>query len=130
MSTVLSLLSRSLRIVRVVDVNDVPEEADIATALTALNAMMRRWEANGLALGWTDALKADDEAPLPAEAEEPVVYNLAVRLRPEYGTSIDPDVVAMARDGLAILRRDRIVASPIEYANCRGAYDTRTDSYC
>ena len=72
----------------------------------ALNLMMRRWEADGVALGWTDVSDPTETLPLPAEAEEAVGYNLAVRLRARFGVSISPDVVQLATDGLARLVAD------------------------
>lgn len=129
MATVLDMVGRALRVLRVVDVHDVPEAADVTTAIAALNAMMQRWEANGLALGWSRVTSPDDRLPIPEEAEEAVAYNLAVRLRSEYGIAVDPDVIALATEGLAALRRDRIVASPIEWVRTGTAYDIRTDSY-
>lgn len=129
MAKVLDIVSRALRLLRVTDVNDVPAPEDMATAIVALNAMLQRWEANGLALGWSRVAEPDDVLPLPEEAEEAVAYNLAVRLRAEYGVSLDPDVAAIAAEGLSLLRRDRIVAAPIEWARHGTDYDIRTDSY-
>lgn len=129
MTTVQDIVSRALRLLRVLDVNAAPKAVDMQTGIVALNAMLRRWEANGLALGWSDVDNAADVLPLPAEAEEAVAYNLAARLRPEYGASLDPDTLAIAAEGMALLRRDRIVAAPIEWADTGCAYDIRTDSY-
>lgn len=129
MAKVLDIVSRALRLLRKTDVNDVPPPEDVATAIVALNAMMQRWEANGLALGWSRVSKPDDVLPAPEDAEEAIAYNLAVRLRPEYGATLEPDVIGMASDGLSLLRRDRIIAAPIEYRHHGTAYDTRTDSY-
>ncbi len=113
MATVLQLVSRSLRLLGVLDANMVPAAEDMATAITALNAMMARWEANGLAVGWAAVDSAVDTLPVPAEAEEAVAYNLACKLASEYGVQPRQDVVTEARDGLAALRRDRIVSAPI-----------------
>lgn len=129
MTTVQDIVSRALRLLRVLDVNSAPKAVDMQTGIVALNAMMRRWEANGLALGWSTVVNPADTLPLPEEAEEAVAYNLALRLRAEYGTSLDPDVAAMAADGLNLLRRDRVIASPIEYGRCGTHYDITTDSY-
>ena len=52
-----------------------------------------------------------------------------MRLRTYYGVSIEPDVIQMANDGLALLRRDVRVASPIEWQRAGTYYDIRSDEY-
>lgn len=113
MTTVVGLISRSLRLLGVLDAGQAAEGDDYVTARDVLNAMLARWEANGLALGWSDALVADADVTLPAEAVEAVAYNLACKLAPEYGVPVREDVVTDARDGLAALRRDRLVEMPL-----------------
>ena len=91
--------------------------------------MMRRWEANGISLGWNEVSDPNIEAPLPLEALEAVCANLAVRLAPKVGAAPDPAVVQMATDGLGLLRRDILIAHPIEYKRPGRHYDIYTDSY-
>ena len=112
-----------------VDAGEPLDANDSATAIAALNAMMRRWEANGIALGWSDVTLPADNLPAPPEADEAITYNLAVRLRPEYRVSIEPDVIQMATDGLALLRRDIRIHSPIDWERGGNYYDIRSDSY-
>lgn len=130
MPKVADIVSRALRIIRVTDSHDSPPAQDMADGIAALNSMMRRWEANGLALGWSSVDGPDDQAPLPDEALEAVAYNLALKLRPEYGAALEPDVIQTAAHGLNELRRDVKVASPLEFDRVGGAYNTYTDSYC
>lgn len=128
MSTVAALVRDALQHLRVLDADEAPEGADMADAIRALNLMMRRWEANGLALGWADVSTPAETLPAPPEAEEAMGYNLAVKLRARYGVSIDPDVIQLATDGLAVLRRDRMVASPLTFDRSGSYYDVYTDS--
>jgi hypothetical protein len=114
MTTATQLISRSLRLLSVLDPNTPASSVDIETGITALNSMLSRWEANGLAVGWASVTLGTDTVPLPAEAEEAVVYQLALRLRPEYGAALDPDVIGRAREALAELRRDRLVFAPLK----------------
>jgi hypothetical protein len=114
MTKAIDLVARSLRILRVQDSNSVTDPTDYATAQIALNAMMRRMEADGVSLGWQDIVSSQDDLPLPPEAEEAVAYLLAVKLRPEYGSTLDPDTVQYAKDGLNQLRRDNEVATPLQ----------------
>ena len=129
MSTVEKTVSRALRILRVIDARQPVKPADMSTAIDALNGMMTRWEANTLSLGWSNVENPSDEMPVPAEALDAIAYNLAVRLRPEYGTTLDPDTIDMARRGLADLQRDQKRATPLERGRGFGSYDTETDSY-
>lgn len=132
MATTASVVARALRLLRVLDPKEAPEAEDFETACEALNSMMQRWEANGIALGWQNVSGPKEELPIPPDAEQVVVYNLALTLRPEYGATLDPDVVAAAREGLAELRRDVLVANPLvlrQRLPRAGRYDIYTDSY-
>lgn len=131
MTTAAQIVGRALRLLRVVDPNEAPEAEDFETARVALNSMLRRWEANGLALGWQDVQNPADELAIPAEADQAVAFNLAVMLRAEYGVTLDPDVFTMATDGLADLRRDMLVANPLVLVPRMprtGRYNIYTDS--
>lgn len=122
-------IARSLRLLRVIDADEAPEAKQAEDALMALNGMLRRWEADGIALGWNTMSAVTDELSVPEEANEAIAFNLAVRLRPEYGVSLDADVVQTARDGLSALRRDVLVATPIVHDDGGYGYDIRSDSY-
>ena len=106
MTKVADIVRDALGHLREIDANEAVEAEDARDAVRALNLMMRRWEANGLALGWKDVAGVDDDLPAPAEAEEAIGYNLALKLRARYGSTLDQDVVALANDGLAMLRAD------------------------
>lgn len=106
MTKVADIVRDALGHLREIDANEAVEAEDARDALRALNLMMRRWEANGLALGWKDVTSVDDDLPAPPEAEEAIGYNLALKLRARYGSTLDQDVVAHANDGLAMLRAD------------------------
>lgn len=124
----IDLIARCMRLLRVIDADEAPEAKQAEDALLALNAMLRRWEADGISLGWNDISQVSDEIPVPDEALEAVTFNLAIKLRPEYGVSLDADVVETARAGLASLRRDVMVANPLAYDDHGYGYDIRSDS--
>ena len=125
----LQLITRSLRLLRVIDRAEAPEAEDAQAALMALNAMMRRWEANGIALGWNALSDVQEDLPIPPEAEEAIAYNLAVVLRPEYGATLDPDVIGLASGSLSALRRDVKVANPLQIDRGGGGYNIVADDY-
>lgn len=113
MTTTAKLVGRSLRLIQVIDARQPVRDADMQTATLALNAMMRRWEADGISLGWQPVQNPSDELPIPEEAEEAVAYNLAVRLAPEYGVDVPPVVGRGAVEFFNDLMRDQMVATPI-----------------
>lgn len=133
MSTVVKIVTRALRILDVVDASEAPTASDFETAVEALNGMMRRWEANGLALGWQDVSHAEEDLPAPPEAEQAIAFNLALVLRPEYlGVTLGTDVYQIAADGLSALRRDMLVANPLVVRARRprcARYNIATDEY-
>lgn len=104
MTTVVDIVSRALRVLRVVDPDESVEGRQFDTAMKALNAMMAAWEAYGRALGWSPVANPADEMPTPPEFDEAIAYNLACKLRPEYGVSLDPDTIDFAKSGLALIR--------------------------
>lgn len=124
-----AIILRALRML--VTGGTFPDQFNLSGALTALNAMLQRWEANGMALGWSAAASVDDELPTPPEADEAIAANLAVRLQPEYGAKLSPAVLGLADGGLAALRRDRMVEMPLvlDCAFHSGRYNAYTDSY-
>lgn len=135
MSTVASIVARSLRLIRVLDPDETPEPSAMEGAIQALNAFMRRLEANGVAMGWQDVSNPADPLPVPPEAEQMVAAGLGLLLAPEYGKTPDAIVVAMYKDGLSDLQRDVLTAAPLQlrndlpWASARGGFwNIYTDS--
>ena len=114
MTTVSKIVSRALRLIQVIDPSQTVKDQDMETAIEALNAMMQRWEADLLSLGWSPVASPGDEVPIPVEAEQAVAYCLAVTLAPEYGVTPLASVVQLANSGFADLLRDQAVATPIQ----------------
>jgi len=108
--TVGSIILRALRLLA--NGGGFPDSFTLTGAIMALNAMMRRWEANGIPVGWSDVAAVADDVPAPTEADEAIVYNLAVRLSSEYGQSVTPAIAAQARDGYTAVIRDVYTAMP------------------
>jgi hypothetical protein len=113
MTTVSKIVARALRLIQVIDPSQTVRHQDMETAIEALNAMMQRWEADLLSLGWTPVVSPEDEMPIPVEAEQAVAYNLAMTIAPEYGVSPLPSVAQGAVSGMNDLLRDQAVATPI-----------------
>jgi hypothetical protein len=113
MTTVAKLVTRALRMIQVVDPMQSVKPQDMAGGIESLNAMMARWEADGLALGWSPVSSPSQDVPIPVEAETAVAASLAIELCPEYGTDPSPYLGRMAEEGHNALRRDQAVATPI-----------------
>lgn len=102
--TVRKTIERALRKIRVLDMYGTSDAQQIEQGIDALNGMVQTWEANGIAIGWVPVSSANGDLPGPLEAVEPIIDNLAVRLRPEYGASLDADVLKLAVEGVTLLR--------------------------
>lgn len=118
MTTASEIITDAFLLIRSNDPGEALEEYDFAQGKRALNRMMRRWEANGLALGWQDVVETTDVIPAPPEAEEPIIYNLAVKLRAIYGATLEEDVLSLARNGYNQLLRDVLTFNaPVQITN-------------
>lgn len=107
------VVKRALRLLQVQPARQPVKPENMADGIDALNAMARRWEADGIALGWQPVSSPSDDVPAPEEAEEALIYNLAIRLAPEFGVEPMPAVIGGAVTFLAALERDQAVATPI-----------------
>jgi hypothetical protein len=101
-------INRALRIVGVLAMGQTPSADKTANALEALNAMLARWEANGIALGFAALAEAGDDLRVPTEAQEAVVFNLAKTIAPEFGRSLSPEALEKATSGYQALSNDAI----------------------
>lgn len=106
MTSVASIVRDALRHLGVVDATEAPESYQSEDAIRALNLMMRRWEASGIAVGWVDVASPGGTLPAPAEAEEAIGFNLALKLAPGYGVAPRQDVIDYARSGKSALMAD------------------------
>ncbi len=74
----------------------------IEQALWRLDAMMGEWVSRGIRIGYPmpdspETSDANTETCLPSSAWEAVITNLAVRLAPSYGKSLNPATATTAR---------------------------------
>lgn len=113
MATVSSVCSRALRLLGVQDAGEAIQASEFENASDALNAMLRRWEASGISMGWQPSDSPSDVLQVPDEALEAVVYQLAMRLAPEYEVQASQAIASAASGFLDQLRRDVAVANPI-----------------
>lgn len=77
-----------------------------------------------------------DTLQFPANYEEPIIYNLAIRLASEFGKAVSADVAAIAASGLRELMgtNSGMLYEPVDIAGSlpvrgRSGYNINTDSY-
>jgi hypothetical protein len=70
----------------------------------ALNNYMAELEARGIVLGYTAVANLSDVLTVAAGAIDPIVNIMAVRVAPQYGGIVSPDLAQKARDGADTLR--------------------------
>lgn len=115
MSEVGEIVRDALQYLGVLDAAGPISAEDMQISIRQLNMMMRRWEANGLSLGWNDVENPNDDLPAPPEAEQAIGYNLAMMLNGRFKIPLGElaDVIQFANAGYADLLRDQAVATPI-----------------
>lgn len=99
------IVRRALRLLRVLDPSEAPEAQQMENAIDALNQWVANIEGLNIAIGWQPVSNPADAMPTAPELDRAIAANLACELRPEYGVTLDPDVVQMAENGLAFMRQ-------------------------
>lgn len=86
-----------------------PEQLD--SALRRLDSMMATWAGKGINLGYAlssdaEGSDVDDDSGIPTIANEAVYLNLALRIAPGFGKTIQPGTAVAAKDAYdALLTR-------------------------
>jgi hypothetical protein len=92
-------------------------EAQQATdGLAELNRMLSSWSTEGL-MGFevfASPIDLDTEIELPPGYEDAIIYNLSVRLAPEYGKPMRADLVGLAMDSKANVKRSNMTPQIME----------------
>lgn len=103
MATANDVTRRAMKIARVLATGQNPSAEEYVDNLSILNSMLSAWAKTGINLN-CPALSNVTVLPVDDADIEPICYNLAMRLYPEYGKPIDPAVAQMASEGLMWLR--------------------------
>lgn len=96
--TVLNLIKRAMSTLGILQTQEEPEAAEAQDVLSILNSMLKAWELEGIKLAHVDMLLTDT-VPYPDNHIDPIVYNLAVMIAPEFEVSTRADVIQMAENG-------------------------------
>jgi hypothetical protein len=113
MTKVIQIIKPALQKIRVTDSNATPDPNEVADAIACMNRMVMRWQANGTQLGYSPVSTPEETIPIPIEAEQAVIYNLALDLSSEYGVAPSQVVVNRAVEHLRELNRDQFVSTPL-----------------
>jgi len=98
MATGQSVIERSLRLINALGTGESVTGQMQTDTLEALNDMLESWTGTASAIAWATTLT------LPVSYEDAVVYNLAVRLAPEFNREAPPTIQAIAVERLAAIR--------------------------
>lgn len=138
MTKVIQIVRSAMQKIRVADSNNAPDPNMTADAIACMNRMVMRWQANGTQLGFSPADGPDEVISIPIEAEQAVIYNLALDLGSEYGVAPTQDVVNFAQTYMSDLLRDQFVSTPLRSSGSgapwpeqswASGYDVVTDGY-
>ena len=91
------------------------EAVDFATALRYMNRMMATFDAEGIALGYTQVTKAADLITIPLGAIEGLIFNLALRLTTTYDIPVAGTLAINAREGKQAMRKLSIFIAPTAF---------------
>lgn len=103
MATVKKVVQRAMRLLALTESGEVPSHAEMADAVDALNAMLHEWALNGIPLNHVD-VEITDTLAYPDDHTNPIVYNLAIHMAPEYGVSASAETIAIADNGYSMLQ--------------------------
>lgn len=101
--TALELIKRSLRILGVIQTGEELSADESADGLQVLNQMLHAWELDGIKLAHVD-LDTSDTVAVTDDHLQPIAYNLALLLAPEYDVTPSNVVVAFADNGYTNLQ--------------------------
>lgn len=101
-----------------VQASEAPLEPDeTIDALLYMNRFMAAQAANGIALGYTEVDDTSDVITIPGGAIEGLVFNLAMKLAPQFGKVVDVTLARNAKDALATMRNIAVKVGRAQFPN-------------
>ena len=105
MATANEIISRALRLIGVLDAGEAMEADDAQDALSTLNAMLAEMHEAQFGFPQYKFATLTTEQDTDAADQEALSYSLALRVAPEYGASITPEVAAVGQRTIYRLRQ-------------------------
>ena len=112
--TVRNVVKSALRKLMILQPGEDPSADAMQDAVADLNNMLHAWEMDGIKLNHT-SLVVDDTLPYPDKYHEAIIYNLAVKIAPDYETMASQTVIAVAANGYANMQNDLGAPKDIKY---------------
>jgi len=104
MATALQIISRALRLCRVLDAGMAAPADDSQDALSTLNSMLAEWHEAGIGLPDYSLSSLTDTLATDAADVEAIAYQLALRVAPEYGVELSPQIIGIGEQAMGRLR--------------------------
>ena len=115
METASTVIRSALQEILVQEAETGLEPANFNTGMLYLNRMMNAFAAEGINLGYTEVASASDPITVSAGAIDGMVYNLAVRLAPQYMAQLNPLLIENAREGKRAMLSIAVDIGPTQY---------------
>jgi hypothetical protein len=103
MTTANDIVRQSLLEIGVLAVGEGATAEEANDTLNVLNDMLAAWELSGIAIG-AQSLALDTVVPWPQNHNRPIMLNLALRMAPQYGVSVNPITAQGASTGYRALQ--------------------------
>jgi hypothetical protein len=101
--TNVEIIGDALRELGVISEIQTPSAEQGAHALRKLNQMMAEWKDVKVDLGYYAQDTMSDTCPIPEYAENGVLTQLALRLAPNYGAQVPPELAIAANTGWTVI---------------------------
>jgi len=115
METAQSVIDDTLQEILVGASEQAIQSVDFASAMRYMNRMMATFDAEGIALGYTQVTKASDAITIPLGAIEGLIFNLALRLTTSYDIPVAGTLAINAREGKEAMRKLAVFIQPTAY---------------
>lgn len=109
--TASQIIRRALRMLNVIDSQEALDANDAQDALETLNAVLAEWHEASIGLPDYSLASITDTLASDAADREALAYEMALRLAPEYGRQITPEIAAAGRQSMFRLRSRYLQAS-------------------
>ena len=113
--TAQSLITDALGEILVSAFEQPVEGAEMSQGIRYLNRMMSEFDAQGVALGYTEVSNPSDLITVPPGAINGMIYNLAIRLAESFDEPITQSLMMNAKGGLDAMRRLGITIEPTQF---------------
>ena len=112
--TALQVIERALTRMGVIQYGETPQDDEADRALSTLNDMLHAWQLDGIDLKFTD-LSLTSVLPYPDNHTKPIVDNLVINLKREFGQDLRGDDVDMAENGYRNLQHYYARPKPLKF---------------